>query len=89
MHIKGSMQWDSLQVEPGHPYPLTQPAWSLLLSSPVQWRRAGATALPEGSAIQQGSLVLPSASLALMGTYSCHDEDGGLLHTVALRLGRE
>uniref|UniRef100_A0A8D2P3J7 Fibronectin type-III domain-containing protein n=1 Tax=Zosterops lateralis melanops TaxID=1220523 RepID=A0A8D2P3J7_ZOSLA len=52
----------------------------------MQWD-TGATALPEGSAIQQGSLVLPSASLALMGTYSCHDEDGGLLHTVALRLG--
>ncbi|NXD27885.1 I11RA protein, partial [Spelaeornis formosus] len=56
-------------------------------SSPVQWRRAGATALPEGSAIQQGSLVLPSASLAVMGTYSCHGEGGGLLHTVSLRLG--
>uniref|UniRef100_A0A8C3UFX8 Interleukin-11 receptor subunit alpha n=1 Tax=Catharus ustulatus TaxID=91951 RepID=A0A8C3UFX8_CATUS len=56
-------------------------------SSPVQWRRAGATALPEGSAIQQGSLVLPRASLAFVGTYSCHGEDGGLLHTVSLRLG--
>ncbi|XP_017602130.1 PREDICTED: interleukin-11 receptor subunit alpha isoform X1 [Corvus brachyrhynchos] len=59
----------------------------VLPSSPVQWRRAGATALPEGSAVQQGSLVLPSASLASMGTYSCHGKDGGLLHTVSLRLG--
>ncbi|XP_041277876.1 interleukin-11 receptor subunit alpha isoform X1 [Onychostruthus taczanowskii] len=56
-------------------------------SSPVRWRRAGAMALPEGSAIQQGSLVLPSASLASAGTYSCHGEDGGLLHSVSLRLG--
>ncbi|KAF1587181.1 Interleukin-11 receptor subunit alpha, partial [Eudyptes chrysocome] len=55
--------------------------------SPVQWRRAGAAALPEGSAIQQGSLVLPRASLATAGTYSCHDEDSGLLHAVSLRLG--
>ncbi|NWV21019.1 I11RA protein, partial [Origma solitaria] len=54
---------------------------------PVQWRRAGATALPEGSSIQQGSLVLPSASLASVGTYSCHGEGGGLLHTVSLHLG--
>ncbi|NXK87488.1 I11RA protein, partial [Formicarius rufipectus] len=58
-----------------------------LASSPVQWRRAGASALPEGSAVQQGALVLPSASLASMGTYSCHGEDGDLLHTVSLRLG--
>ncbi|KAM6226207.1 interleukin-11 receptor subunit alpha isoform 3-T3 [Spheniscus humboldti] len=54
---------------------------------PVQWRRAGAAALPEGSAIQQGALVLPRASLATAGTYSCHDEDSGLLHAVSLRLG--
>lgn len=39
--------------------------------------------------IQQGSLVLPSASPALGGTYSCHGEDGSLLHSVSLRLGRE
>ncbi|KAJ7424147.1 Interleukin-11 receptor subunit alpha [Willisornis vidua] len=58
-----------------------------LPGSPVQWRRAGAVALPEGSAIQQGALVLPSANLASMGTYSCHGEDGGLLHAVSLRLG--
>ncbi|XP_032843977.2 interleukin-11 receptor subunit alpha isoform X1 [Tyto alba] len=56
-------------------------------SSPVQWRRAGAVALPEGSAIQQGALVLPRASLATAGTYSCHSEDGGLLHAISLRLG--
>lgn len=89
MHIKVSIQWDGLQGGPGHSCPLTEPAWSLPLSSPVRWRRAGATALPEGSAIQQGSLVLPSASLAFVGAYSCHGEDGGLLHTVSLRLGRE
>uniref|UniRef100_A0A8D0FJN3 I11RA protein n=1 Tax=Strix occidentalis caurina TaxID=311401 RepID=A0A8D0FJN3_STROC len=56
-------------------------------SLPVQWRRAGAAALPEGSAIRQGALVLPCASLATAGTYSCHSEDGGLLHAVSLRLG--
>ncbi|XP_010162025.2 interleukin-11 receptor subunit alpha-like, partial [Antrostomus carolinensis] len=56
-------------------------------SSPVQWRRAGAMALPEGSAIRQGALLLPHASLATAGTYSCHSEDGGLLHAVSLRLG--
>ncbi|NWY93072.1 I11RA protein, partial [Loxia curvirostra] len=56
-------------------------------SSAVGWKRAGATALPEGSAIQQGSLVLPSAGQALGGTYSCHGKDGSLLHTVSLRLG--
>uniref|UniRef100_U3ICB2 Interleukin 11 receptor subunit alpha n=1 Tax=Anas platyrhynchos platyrhynchos TaxID=8840 RepID=U3ICB2_ANAPP len=55
--------------------------------SPVQWRREGAAALPEGSAIHQGALVLPHASLAAAGTYSCHGEDGSLLHTVSLRLG--
>ncbi|XP_035421771.1 interleukin-11 receptor subunit alpha isoform X2 [Cygnus atratus] len=55
--------------------------------SPVQWRREGATALPAGSAIHQGALVLPHASLAAAGTYSCHSEDGSLLHTVSLRLG--
>ncbi|NWR75664.1 I11RA protein, partial [Centropus unirufus] len=56
-------------------------------SSLVQWKRAGATALPEGSAIWQGALVLPHVSLAAAGTYSCHGEDGGLLHIVSLRLG--
>ncbi|NWU96951.1 I11RA protein, partial [Upupa epops] len=56
-------------------------------SSPVQWRRVGATALPEGSTTRQGALVLPQATLATAGTYSCHGEDGGLLHTVSLRLG--
>ncbi|NXG56495.1 I11RA protein, partial [Hemiprocne comata] len=56
-------------------------------SSVVQWRQAGATALPEGSAIQEGALVLPHASLATTGTYSCHGEDGGLLNTVSLRMG--
>ncbi|NXL05320.1 I11RA protein, partial [Mesembrinibis cayennensis] len=66
---------------------LTLPALSLLPSSPVQWRRAGAAVLPEGSAIQQGALVLPRTSLATAGTYSCHSEDGGLLHAVSLRLG--
>ncbi|KAM6228245.1 interleukin-11 receptor subunit alpha-like [Spheniscus humboldti] len=55
--------------------------------SPVQWRRAGATALPEGSAIRQGGLVLPCTGLAAAGTYSCHSEDGGLLHAVSLQLG--
>ncbi|KAM6391781.1 interleukin-11 receptor subunit alpha isoform 3-T3 [Rhynochetos jubatus] len=55
--------------------------------SPVQWRRAGAAALPEGSAIHQGALVLPHAGLATAGTYSCHGQDGGLLHAVSLRLG--
>lgn len=49
----------------------------------------GAKALPEGSATQQGALVLHHASLATAGTYSCHGEDGGLLHAVSLRLGRE
>uniref|UniRef100_A0A8C3CJL1 Ig-like domain-containing protein n=1 Tax=Cairina moschata TaxID=8855 RepID=A0A8C3CJL1_CAIMO len=53
----------------------------------VQWRREGAAALPEGSAVHQGALVLPHASLAAAGTYSCHGEDGSLLHTVSLRLG--
>uniref|UniRef100_A0A674GBB3 Interleukin 11 receptor subunit alpha n=1 Tax=Taeniopygia guttata TaxID=59729 RepID=A0A674GBB3_TAEGU len=66
---------------------VTLPCPGFHASSPVRWRRAGATALPEGSAIQQGSLVLPSASLAFVGAYSCHGEDGGLLHTVSLRLG--
>uniref|UniRef100_A0A8C3CKJ2 IL27B N-terminal Fn3 domain-containing protein n=1 Tax=Cairina moschata TaxID=8855 RepID=A0A8C3CKJ2_CAIMO len=56
-------------------------------SSLVQWRREGAAALPEGSAVHQGALVLPHASLAAAGTYSCHGEDGSLLHTVSLRLG--
>ncbi|NXK09881.1 I11RA protein, partial [Herpetotheres cachinnans] len=56
-------------------------------SSPVQWRRAGAVALPEGSAIRQGALVLLHASLATAGTYSCYSEDGSLLRTVSLRLG--
>lgn len=45
--------------------------------------------MPEGSAVHQGALVLPHASLAAAGTYSCHGEDGSLLHTVSLRLGRE
>lgn len=72
-----------------HPCPPTSPAWSLLPSSSVQWRRAGAAALPEGSAIWQGALVLPHASLATTGTYSCHGEDGGLLHAVSLQLGCE
>ncbi|KAM4639028.1 interleukin-11 receptor subunit alpha isoform 1-T1 [Amazona ochrocephala] len=53
----------------------------------VQWRRADAAALPEGSVIHQGTLVLPQASLATMGAYSCHGEDGGLLHAVSLRMG--
>ncbi|KFV06139.1 Interleukin-11 receptor subunit alpha, partial [Pterocles gutturalis] len=43
--------------------------------SPVQWRRVGAVALPEGSAVHQGALVLPQAGLATAGTYSCHGED--------------
>nr|XP_025964021.1 interleukin-11 receptor subunit alpha isoform X2 [Dromaius novaehollandiae] len=55
--------------------------------SAVEWRRDGAAALPAGSAVRHGTLVLPHASLATAGTYSCHSEDGGLLHTVSLRLG--
>uniref|UniRef100_A0A8B9E2K8 Ig-like domain-containing protein n=1 Tax=Anser cygnoides TaxID=8845 RepID=A0A8B9E2K8_ANSCY len=46
----------------------------------VQWRQEGAMALPEGLAIRQGALVLPHASLATTGTYSCHSKDGSLLH---------
>ncbi|NXU80359.1 I11RA protein, partial [Oreotrochilus melanogaster] len=53
----------------------------------VQWRRADAVALPEGSAIREGALVLPHASLATTGRYSCHGKDSGLLHTVSLRMG--
>uniref|UniRef100_A0A8B9I7B0 Interleukin-11 receptor subunit alpha n=1 Tax=Anser brachyrhynchus TaxID=132585 RepID=A0A8B9I7B0_9AVES len=53
------------------------------LGSPVQWRREGAAALPEGSAIHQGALVLPHASLAAAGTYSCHGEDGDPSLTIA------
>ncbi|KAK2512165.1 Il11ra [Columba guinea] len=53
----------------------------------VQWRRAGAEALPEGSAIHHGALVLPHAGLSSAGTYSCHSEDGDLLHAVSLWLG--
>ncbi|XP_030323666.1 interleukin-11 receptor subunit alpha isoform X2 [Calypte anna] len=53
----------------------------------VQWRRAGAMALPEGSAIREGALVLPQASLATTGRYSCHGKDSGLLHTVSLQIG--
>ena len=45
--------------------------------------------LPEGSAVHQGDLVLPHAGLAAAGTYSCHGEDGGLLHALSLRLGCE
>ncbi|NXE75367.1 I11RA protein, partial [Cochlearius cochlearius] len=66
---------------------VTLPCAGAHASSPVQWRRAGAAALPEGSAVWQGALVLPRASLATAGTYSCHSEDGGLLHTMSLRLG--
>ncbi|KAL9821653.1 interleukin-11 receptor subunit alpha isoform 1-T1 [Geothlypis trichas] len=66
---------------------VTLPCPGARASSAVRWRRAGAAALPEGSVIQQGSLVLPSASPALGGTYSCHGEDGSLLHSVSLRLG--
>ncbi|XP_062456173.1 interleukin-11 receptor subunit alpha isoform X2 [Rhea pennata] len=55
--------------------------------SPVEWRRAGAAALPAGSAVRHGTLVLPRAGLAAAGTYSCHGEDGALLHAVSLRLG--
>ncbi|XP_064499062.1 interleukin-11 receptor subunit alpha isoform X4 [Pseudopipra pipra] len=97
-HSRGATQEDA-QFHPrpgqGDGVPCSSPGISLAChpwelgrgSSPVQWRRAGAAALPEGSAIQQGALVLPSASLASMGTYSCHGEDGGLLHAVSLRLG--
>ncbi|NXN48076.1 I11RA protein, partial [Rhinoptilus africanus] len=56
-------------------------------SSLVQWRRAGAADLPDGSSIRQGALVMPHASLAATGIYSCHGEDGGILHAVSLRLG--
>ncbi|XP_068784310.1 interleukin-11 receptor subunit alpha isoform X3 [Struthio camelus] len=55
--------------------------------SAVEWRRDGAAALPAGSAVRHGALVLPRAGLAAAGTYSCHGEDGGLLHAVSLRLG--
>ncbi|XP_019373600.1 PREDICTED: interleukin-11 receptor subunit alpha [Gavialis gangeticus] len=49
----------------------------------VQWRREGA-ALPAGSIVQLGALVLPHADTAAAGTYSCHGPDGRLLRSLAL-----
>ncbi|KAM9367860.1 interleukin-11 receptor subunit alpha [Phaethornis superciliosus] len=66
---------------------VTLPCTGARAGSQVQWRRAGAVALPEGSAIKEGALVLPHASLATTGRYSCHGKDSGLLHTVSLQMG--
>ncbi|XP_025895731.1 interleukin-11 receptor subunit alpha [Nothoprocta perdicaria] len=67
---------------------VTLPCAGARPGSPVQWRRAGAAALPAGSAVRHhGALLLPRAGLAAAGAYSCHGEDGALLHAVALRLG--
>ncbi|NXL09041.1 I11RA protein, partial [Mesembrinibis cayennensis] len=60
---------------------------SACAGSPVQWRRAGAAALPEDLAVQLRGLVLPCTGLAAAGTYSCCSEDGGLLHAASLWLG--
>uniref|UniRef100_A0ABM5FUP9 Interleukin-11 receptor subunit alpha isoform X2 n=1 Tax=Pogona vitticeps TaxID=103695 RepID=A0ABM5FUP9_9SAUR len=56
--------------------------------SPVEWRWSEATALPAGSIVQQGQLLLPRAERSSEGTYSCHDANGLLLSSVTLRLGR-
>uniref|UniRef100_A0A8C8VFX5 Interleukin-11 receptor subunit alpha n=1 Tax=Pelusios castaneus TaxID=367368 RepID=A0A8C8VFX5_9SAUR len=55
--------------------------------SGVEWRRDGAAALPEGSVLQNGDLVLHRAVLASTGAYSCHDGKGQILCSVSLQLG--
>ncbi|XP_067840430.1 interleukin-11 receptor subunit alpha [Heptranchias perlo] len=54
----------------------------------IQWKVNGTlVALNNNTKVQNGNLMLLMAGLPMEGSYSCHDETGGLLHWTQLKLG--
>ncbi|XP_032069450.1 interleukin-11 receptor subunit alpha isoform X3 [Thamnophis elegans] len=53
-----------------------------------RWQRNGGSGLPTDSTVQQGRLLLSHVGLSSDGTYSCQDDSGRLLGSLALRVGR-
>ncbi|KAM4710081.1 interleukin-11 receptor subunit alpha isoform 2-T3 [Discoglossus pictus] len=56
-------------------------------SSVTGWRFNGAPDIPWGLFTKLGYLELTNLQLSAMGNYSCHDQSGGLLNSVLLRVG--
>lgn len=56
--------------------------------TPVVWHLNGGGALPWHKVTSDGSLVLLHVDFSAQGNYSCYDNQGLLLHSVTLRLGR-
>ncbi|TRY54405.1 hypothetical protein DNTS_023682 [Danionella cerebrum] len=57
-----------------------------LIGSPVEWRFNGSSVPPWQT--HEGSLLLLNTTQAMEGNYSCHDEQGALLQSIKLRMGR-
>ncbi|MEE6517212.1 hypothetical protein FKM82_027284, partial [Ascaphus truei] len=58
-------------------------------SAVAMWRFNGAEDIPWGFITQLGHLELANTELSAVGNYSCHDQSGGLLGFVLLRVGCE
>lgn len=56
---------------------------------PVVWHLNHSSALPWHRVTSDGSLVLLHVDHSAQGNYSCYDNQGLLLHSVKLRLGRK
>ncbi|XP_056147158.1 interleukin-11 receptor subunit alpha-like [Lampris incognitus] len=57
------------------------------LRTPVEWRLNRSLVLPWHRLTSDGALVLLHVDQSAQGNYSCHDNDGVLLHTTRLVLG--
>nr|XP_020456802.1 ciliary neurotrophic factor receptor subunit alpha-like [Monopterus albus] len=58
------------------------------IRTPVVWHLNHSSALPWHKVTSDGALVLLHVDHSAQGNYSCYDNDGLLLHSVKLRLGR-
>lgn len=58
-----------------------------VVRSPVEWRFNGSS-VPTWQT-HEGSLALLNTTHSMEGNYSCHDEQGTLLQSIKLRLGRK
>ncbi|XP_063309862.1 interleukin-11 receptor subunit alpha [Pelobates fuscus] len=56
-------------------------------SSVAEWRFNGAPDIPWGFFTDHGHLEIPNIEISAMGNYSCHNQSGGLLSSVLLRVG--
>lgn len=59
------------------------------IRTPVVWHLNHSAALPWHQVTSDGSLVLHHVDHSAEGVYVCHDNQGLLLHSVRLRLGRK